>query len=244
MWRNRRKKLDTNAGVSDLEAAPETTKEGSTIAPMESPLGAREVDSSVHDSQSNFPLVISHASKSFGGHEAIKNISLSVQSREIFALLGPNGAGKTTLINCVLGLYRLSSGNAKIRGFDILGEQDQVYKHIGICPQSEILWPDLTCREHLLFYSRIKGIDQKNEKAAVMRCLEQVELLAEQTKPAKELSGGQRRRLCLAIALVGSPPVVFLDEPTTGNFFGSPADLVGLDPHIRRDVIRNAIAYC
>jgi len=173
----------------------------------------------------NSPLVIASATKSFGRYEAIKDISLSVKSGEILALLGPNGAGKTTLINCVLGFYRLSSGTAKISGFDIVREQDQVYRHVGICPQHEILWPDLTPEEHLLFFARLKGIGPKNEKAVVTRCLEQVQLLEERRKLAKQLSGGQRRRLCLAIALVGSPAVVFLDEPTTGKFIHLLADL-------------------
>jgi len=161
-------------------------------------------------------LVISMARKRFGNKLAVRDVSIAVGSGEILALLGPNGAGKTTLVNCVLGLYRLSSGTAKITGFDIVKEQDQVYRHVGICPQHEILWPDLTCEEHLLFYARLKGVQPRQEKEVVKQSLEQVELVPEARKLSKELSGGQKRRLAIAIALVARPAVVFLDEPTTG----------------------------
>lgn len=161
-------------------------------------------------------LVISMARKRFGNKLAVRDVSIAVGSGEILALLGPNGAGKTTLVNCVLGLYKLSSGTAKINGFDINKEQNQVYRHVGICPQHEILWPDLTCREHLLFYSRLKGVEPSKEKEVVAQSLEQVELVPEARKLSKELSGGQKRRLAIAIALVARPAVVFLDEPTTG----------------------------
>jgi len=162
-------------------------------------------------------LVISMARKRFADKLALRDVSFAVESGEIFALLGPNGAGKTTLVNCVLGLYRLSSGNAKINGFDITRQQDQVYRHVGVCPQHEIFWPDLTCEEHLLFYARLKGVDPKAEKEVVKQNLEQVELQPEARTLAKQLSGGQKRRLCIAIALVAQPAIVFLDEPTTGN---------------------------
>ena len=161
-------------------------------------------------------LVISMARKRFGNKLAVRDVSIAVGSGEILALLGPNGAGKTTLVNCVLGLYKLSSGTAKINGFDINKEQNQVYRHVGICPQYEILWPDLTCREHLLFYARLKGVEPSKEKEVVAQSLEQVELVPEARKLSKELSGGQKRRLAIAIALVARPAVVFLDEPTTG----------------------------
>jgi len=162
-------------------------------------------------------LIISMARKRFGRKLAVRDVSIAVGSGEILALLGPNGAGKTTLVNCVLGLYRLSSGTAKIDGYDIVKQQEHVYRHVGICPQHEILWPDLTCEEHLLFYARLKGVEPSKEKEVVRQSLEQVELTPETRKLSKQLSGGQKRRLCIAIALVGRPAVVFLDEPTTGT---------------------------
>jgi len=176
---------------------------------------------------SDSALVISLARKRFEEKLAVRDVSIAVRAGEILALLGPNGAGKTTLVNCVLGLYKLSSGSATINGFDITREQDQVYRYVGVCPQHEILWGDLTCEEHLLFYARLKGVDVKDERAVVGKCLEQVELVPEGKKLAKQLSGGQKRRLSIAIALVARPAVVFLDEPTTG-----------LDPNVKRSLWR------
>ena len=149
----------------------------------------------------------------------MQDVSISIPRGEIFALLGPNGAGKSTLINCALGLYRLTSGTSRIRGLDINENQNQVYRHIGVCPQHEILWPDLNAKEHLLFYCRLKGVEAKDEETVVKQCLEGVDLVGEQNKLSKTLSGGQKRRLGIAIALVANPVVVFLDEPTTGTYF-------------------------
>lgn len=178
---------------------------------------ALERDRVTSGSAGDSALIISMARKRFGKKLAVKDVSIAIDSGEILALLGPNGAGKTTLISCILGLYKLSSGTARINGFDIMHQQDQVYRHVGICPQHEILWPDLTCKEHLLFYARLKGVEKRDEGEVVEQCLEQVELIPERNKLSKTLSGGQKRRLSIAIALVARPAVVFLDEPTTGN---------------------------
>ena len=205
----------------DLEASsnPQTDKVASnstTIAAEGDDDVASERERITSGSADDSALVISLARKRFGKKLAVRDVSVAVAAGEILALLGPNGAGKTTLVNCVLGLYRLSSGSAVINGFNIMRQQDQAYRYVGICPQHEILWPDLTCEEHLLFYARLKGVDKTDEKEVVEQCLEQVELFPERRKLAKQLSGGQRRRLAIAIALVARPTVVFLDEPTTG----------------------------
>jgi len=205
----------------DLEAStnPQTDKVASnstTISAEGDHDVASERERITSGSADDSALVISLARKRFGKKLAVRDVSVAVAAGEILALLGPNGAGKTTLVNCVLGLYRLSSGSAVINGFNIMRQQDQVYRYVGICPQHEILWPDLTCEEHLLFYARLKGVDKTDEKEVVEQCLEQVELFPEGRKLAKQLSGGQRRRLAIAIALVARPTVVFLDEPTTG----------------------------
>ena len=169
-------------------------------------------------------LVIASASKQFDNLLAVSGVSFTASKGEIFALLGPNGAGKTTLLNCVLGLYKLSSGTALINGYDVIHQQHKVYRHIGVCPQHEILWPELTVKEHLLFYSRLKGVPPSAEEAEVGRSLECFELVPERNRLTVQLSGGQKRRLCVAIALVGNPAVAFLDEPTTG-----------LDPNTKRE---------
>lgn len=226
-FRTRREKIKYATAEKDVESArtpgemvADASKITTNITSQSTAFGYSDVTSSseqaISGSEDRPALVISRAHKRFGNKLAVKEVSISVGSGKILALLGPNGAGKTTLINCVLGLYRLSSGTAQINGFDIEKQQDRVYRYVGVCPQHEILWPDLTCEEHLLFYVRLKGIDPKDEDKVVGKCLEEVELLPEQMKLAKELSGGQRRRLAIAIALVARPAVVFLDEPTTG----------------------------
>jgi ABC-type lipoprotein export system ATPase subunit len=210
-------------GPSDVESQP-TPKIEKITSNMTSPSTygdedvASERDRVTSGDASDSALIISLARKRFGKKLAVNDVSIAIDKGEILALLGPNGAGKTTLVSCVLGLYKLSSGTARINGFDIMHQQDQVYRHVGICPQHEILWPDLTCEEHLLFYARLKGVNSKDERDVVEQCLEEVELTPERNKLSKTLSGGQKRRLSIAIALVARPAVVFLDEPTTGMF--------------------------
>ncbi|GBB91646.1 hypothetical protein RclHR1_01900011 [Rhizophagus clarus] len=170
------------------------------------------------------PLVVKRMRKIYpNGKSAVKDVTLSVDKNIIFGLLGPNGAGKTTLISILTGLYEQTSGSAKINNYDIDTQMDDVYKSIGICPQHNILWDDLTVLEHCLFYARVKGIPAKNELEAAKKAIEQVSLEPFEDRLSKGLSGGEKRRLSIAISLIGNPAVVFLDEPTTG-----------LDPEVRR----------
>jgi ABC-type multidrug transport system ATPase subunit len=133
------------------------------------------------------------------------------------------GAGKTTLISILTGLYEASTGHATLSGYDIKTETSKVYKCIGICPQFDIQWDELTVGEHLYFYARLKGISSSDETRAVQQALQNVSLSSFEDRLTKGLSGGEKRRLSIAIALLGNPAVVFLDEPTTG-----------LDPEVRR----------
>ena len=130
---------------------------------------------------------------------------------------GPNGAGKTTLLSILTGLVKADAGDAWIGGFNVRSQLPEVYKRIGVCPQFDLLWEDLTAYEHLIFYARLKGLEYKHLlDSIVLQTLDQVNLREHAHKVSRELSGGQRRRLSLAIALIGTPSVVFLDEPTTG----------------------------
>lgn len=148
---------------------------------------------------------------------AVQRLNLSVKPGEIFGLLGPNGAGKTTLISMITGMISPTSGNAWIMGHDIQNQIELVHLNIGVCPQFDLLWPDLTVEEHLQFYARIKGIQPAEESQKVQMALEEVALdQKDSQKKVKELSGGMKRRLSIAIALVGDPKIIFLDEPSTG----------------------------
>ncbi|KAJ3113607.1 hypothetical protein HK100_001931, partial [Physocladia obscura] len=175
------------------------------------------------------PLVLSHmrkvypSRKGLGPKFAVKDVSFVADLGTVFGLLGPNGAGKTTLISILTGLYSLSYGNAILAGFDIKNEGSDICQVMGICPQFDILWEDLTIEEHLYFYARLKGATASNENDYVRQALENVSLTSLADRLTKRLSGGEKRRLSIAIALIGQPKVVFLDEPTTG-----------LDPEVRR----------
>ncbi|OLY82583.1 ABC transporter A family member 9 [Smittium mucronatum] len=172
------------------------------------------------------PLILRRVRKVYpGGKIAVKDVTMTIDKGTIFGLLGPNGAGKTTIISMMSGLYKMSSGYATLAGFDVTTQTKQVYRNVGICPQHDILWGDLTVSEHLYFYARLKGILPENEKSTVDDVIRKVDLTSMSNVLSKNLSGGQKRRLSIAISFVGNPSVVFLDEPTTG-----------LDPEVRRTV--------
>ncbi|CAG8563001.1 1690_t:CDS:2 [Ambispora leptoticha] len=181
------------------------------------------------------PLVMKRMRKVYNsGKLAVKDVTFAVEKSLIFGLLGPNGAGKTTLISILTGLYPPTSGSASLNNYDIREDMDKVYMSMGVCPQHDILWDDLTVEEHLLFYARLKGIPAKDEPEVVKTALQQVRLEPFAGRLSKGLSGGEKRRLSIAIALIGNPAVVFLDEPTTG-----------LDPEVRRliwNIIQDAKA--
>ncbi|KAJ3200595.1 hypothetical protein HDU67_001980, partial [Dinochytrium kinnereticum] len=149
-----------------------------------------------------------------GPKVAVRDFSLAVERGVVFGLLGPNGAGKTTLISILTGVSSPSAGTARLAGYDLDREKEMVHRSIGVCPQHDILWDDLTVKEHLLFYARLKGIPPIEEASAALQAMESVALQTFADRLSKGLSGGEKRRLSIAIALVGNPGVVFLDEPT------------------------------
>jgi len=164
--------------------------------------------------------------------KAVSNLSLGIREGECLGLLGPNGSGKTTTINTLSGYFEPTSGGATICGLDIADDMDIIHQLSGICPQENVLWDTLSCADHIRFYARLKDLSGDELDAEVKARLEDVELYDVADKAAGKLSGGMKRRLCVAIALTGSPAVVLLDEPTTG-----------LDPAARRQlwaVIDNA----
>ncbi|KAI2474174.1 ATP binding cassette (ABC) protein subfamily A member, partial [Diabrotica virgifera virgifera] len=156
---------------------------------------------------------------------ALDGINLSIYEGQITAILGHNGAGKTTLFNILTGLSSPSSGRAFIYGRDVRNTNDmnKIRKMTGICPQHDILFDNLTPREHLEFFAEIKGIP--NIKAAVNRTIRQIDLVDKIDTKSKDLSGGQKRKLSVGIALIGDPKIIILDEPTSG-----------VDPYSRRQL--------
>jgi len=159
--------------------------------------------------------------------QAVANMFLTVPSGECLALLGHNGAGKTTLVNMLTGLFPPTSGDAIIFGHSLRGQNgmDRIRTLLGVCPQHDILFPELTAKQHLELFADIKGIPLKNRKQTIINKLKQVNLLDVANVQAGRFSGGMKRRLSLAVSCIGDPRILFLDEPTTG-----------LDPINKREV--------
>ncbi|KAI0974591.1 hypothetical protein F4678DRAFT_423275 [Xylaria arbuscula] len=157
-------------------------------------------------------LRVQHVSKNFGSFNAVEDVSLGLQKGEILALLGPNGAGKTTTINMIRGDLSPSSGRIYLQDIDVHKDTRLAQNNLGVCPQFDAL-DLLTVREHLSFYSRCKGV--KDVNADVAYVMSRVGITAHADKLAAKLSGGNKRKLSLGIALVGNPPVLLLDEPSS-----------------------------
>jgi len=155
----------------------------------------------------------------------VDDLSLNINSGEIFALLGANGAGKTTTIRMLTGLTPPTSGTAYINNLSIHDDIDSIRQLLGICLQENLVFDKLTVAEHLRIFGVIKNVQFSLLENEINHRLEQVDLLEEKTKKASDLSGGMKRRMCIAIALIGDPKVIILDEPTTG-----------LDPLSRRKI--------
>jgi ATP-binding cassette, subfamily A (ABC1), member 3 len=154
---------------------------------------------------------------------AVAGLDLDLFEGQIFALLGHNGAGKTTTISMLTGLLPMSGGGATVFGSDLRDGMEELRRQLGVCPQHDVLWPDLTVKEHLRLFADIKQVPHAEVAAAVEKSIAEVGLAEKADTVAASLSGGQKRKLCVAIALLGGSKVVFLDEPTSG-----------MDPYSRR----------
>lgn len=151
-----------------------------------------------------------------GMHVAVNNLNLDMYEGQILVLLGHNGAGKTTTINMLTGMLPCSGGTATIDNLDIRRDMQTIRGSLGFCPQHNILFPSLTVKEHLEFYGDLKGVPKSELAQTVSQSIAEISLEAATNQQAASLSGGQKRRLSLAIALIGGSKVVFLDEPTSG----------------------------
>uniref|UniRef100_A0A672UE88 ATP-binding cassette sub-family A member 2 n=1 Tax=Strigops habroptila TaxID=2489341 RepID=A0A672UE88_STRHB len=164
-----------------------------------------------------------YKSRKIGRILAVDRLCVGVRPGECFGLLGVNGAGKTTTFKMLTGDESTTGGEAFINGHSILKELLQVQQSLGYCPQFDALFDELTAQEHLELYTRLRGIPWKDEERVVKWALKKLELTKYADKPASTYSGGNKRKLSTAIALIGYPAFIFLDEPTTG-----------MDPKARR----------
>ena len=161
-------------------------------------------------------VIVSGLKKRYDGFPAIDGVSFSINMGEVFGLLGPNGAGKTTTIRILSGLLKPTSGNALIMGNDVIKKPVEVKKSIGVVPETSNLYPELTCFDNLVFAGRLYGMRSKRVKTKADELLELFGLKEKRNVLFSKLSSGMKRRLTMAASLIHEPPVLFLDEPTTG----------------------------
>jgi ABC-2 type transport system ATP-binding protein len=171
-------------------------------------------------------LVATDLKKTFRDLKAVDGVSFSIEKGEIFGLLGPNGAGKTTTIRILSTIIAADQGDVVIGGYSLRDKADEVRGLIGICPQELALYADMSAFENLLFFGRMAGLSSQEARQQATINLELMGL-AERAKKGKvdKFSGGMKRRVNLAIALMGHPQLLFLDEPT-----------VGIDPQSRNNI--------
>lgn len=178
------------------------------------------------------PLTVSRLRKVFpskrvGGKPVVatEDVAFSVQNGEIFGLLGANGAGKSTTLSMLTRHLIPTSGNAFIGGYSVLTDFPKASKNLGVVTQNNSLWDLLTVEDHLFLFARLRGVPENVVGSIVSVTIDQLELTPHRKKLAAKLSGGMKRKLCVAIALIGDPGVVLLDEPSAG-----------LDPVSRRNL--------
>ncbi len=161
-------------------------------------------------------IEISNLTKSYGKIKAVDNISFTVNKGEILGFLGPNGAGKSTTMNIITGFISSSSGTVKVDGFDILEKPEEVKKRIGYLPEHPPLYMDMTVNEYLNFCADLKSVPKKDWKNQKTDIMELVKITHVSHRLVNNLSKGYKQRVGLAQALVGTPDVLVLDEPTVG----------------------------
>eukprot|EP00057_Strongylocentrotus_purpuratus_P033371 XP_791165.4 PREDICTED: ATP-binding cassette sub-family A member 3 [Strongylocentrotus purpuratus] len=196
----------------DVESAPVLNGSSSNHDFMErDPVGIKAV------------VQIKKLSKTFGKKVAVNDLSISMYEGQITALLGHNGAGKTTTISMLTGLFPPTSGTAVVNGHDICIDIDGVRSDLGLCPQHDVLFDDMTVEEHLYFFATLKGYPPKGVQDEIDRYITSVGLEDKRFVKSKALSGGMKRKLSVGIALIADSKIVMLDEPTSG-----------MDPSARR----------
>jgi ABC-2 type transport system ATP-binding protein len=173
-------------------------------------------------------IEVKNIKKSFGSFQAVQGVDFVVQQGEILSLLGPNGAGKSTTISMLSGLIAPSDGNAFIMGYSITSQPKLAKEKLGVVPQDIALYPDLSARENLLFWGKMYDLRGSELKQRVDEVLEMIDLTERQKDRVGKFSGGMKRRVNIAAALMHKPDVIIMDEPT-----------VGIDPQSRRHILDN-----
>ena len=161
-------------------------------------------------------IVLTGLMKNYGDVTAVNGLSFSIEKGELFGLLGPNGAGKTTTISMLCGLLAPSAGSARVAGYDIRKEMDQIKGRIGVCPQQAAVFNFLSGRENIELFGRLHGMEKHALKERTEELIRQADFANAARRKAKGYSGGMMRQLNLLMALVSDPEIVFLDEPTVG----------------------------
>jgi len=172
-------------------------------------------------------IAVTDLHKSYGSLEVLRGVDLKVRRGEFYALMGQNGSGKTTLISILTCNSHPTTGTALVQGHDTVYEANEVKKRIGYVPQENFSCSILTGRENLVYFARLYGFPRGEAEALAGELLEKMDLKGDSGKRVSEYSGGMRKRLEVATALLPGAEVIFLDEPTTG-----------LDPSARKDFLR------
>jgi len=173
-------------------------------------------DDTKNENASDYVIEATGLIKSYGTNHVLKGIDLRVQRGTMLALLGPNGAGKTTTVRILSTLLKADDGVVTVEGYDIKQDADKVRSVIGLTGQSAAVDELLTGRENLEMMGRLYRLTPQSAKDRAQELLADFDLIKAADRPAKDYSGGMRRRLDLAVSLIATPPVIFLDEPTTG----------------------------
>ena len=170
-------------------------------------------------------LKVDKINKSYGKKKVLNNISLDVEQGDIFGLIGPNGAGKSTLIQIISGLLSSDSGEVELFGMNYKNNEIAIKEKFGLVPQELAIYEELTAKDNLEYFGRMYGLKGKQLKDRIEYVMNIIGLDMKDKKVVKKYSGGMKRRLSLAIALVADPEILILDEPT-----------VGIDPELRKQI--------
>ena len=175
-------------------------------------------------------IEVSHLTKKYGGHLAVDDVSFTVEDGQIYGLLGPNGAGKSTIMNILTGYLSATSGQVTVAGHPLPEEADEAKACVGYLPEQPPLYPEMTVGEYLNFVAELKKVPRAQRKEQVLRAARRTGLEKVLPRLIRSLSKGYRQRVGIAQALLGSPQLIILDEPTVGL---DPAQVIGIRKLIR-----------